>query len=327
MGAGGAPPKRPARPHVSDFDWLVGQLTKVNEWGRAAGRLHPGEFHNYGTHTALKLSALNHALDVFTPIARRQADEGRRYGRSVYVDLFAGCGVTQTPKGAWLAGSPLIAAHAKARFDAMVLVEKGSRRLNALKDRMAAAGVAHCPVPDYLGGDCNARVADVLQLLRPNDLVFVCVDPEGMEIQWDTIRQIVAACPSSDLFINFTSGVDRVRAVAAESGVGGATLAQFTGRTLAETLRKTGDGSAVLELYEGNLGSELGKPYGTASEVVGSEGSSRYHILIRTRKTSRDSPYREGYNALERRLKGVDASQAGRALEIVLGHQAQLGQP
>lgn len=309
---------------MTDFEWLVGQLRKILAWGETAASVSPEEFHDYGVHTALKLAALNHALDVFTPIARKKADEGRKYGRSVYVDLFAGCGVTRTPDGDWLAGSPIIAANSKAPFDALVLVEKGSRRLSVLKERMRRASGRGCPPPVFLHGDCNGLTREVLSHLKPDDLVFVCIDPEGMEIRWSTIRDIVSACSSSDLFINFTSGVERVRATAATTGAGAATLAEFTGRGLAETLARTGNGAAVLHLYEENLESELSKPFGAASQVASTDGNPRYHILIRTRRTSRGSPYWAAYAALEKRLKGVDAAKANQAIAIVKGRQSTL---
>jgi three-Cys-motif partner protein len=315
------------RPKVTDFDWLVGQLRKVLSWGDRVGALQPEIHHDYGIHTALKLAALNHALDVFTPIARKQADRSREYGRSVYVDLFAGCGVTKTPKGDWLAGSPIIAAHSKAPFDAIVLVEKGSDRIDALKERIRTIAPTNNPTPDYILGDCNALRSRVLGLLRPNDLVFVAVDPEGMEIHWSTIREIVAACAASDLFINFTAGVSRVVGEAEAHGSSSGTLEAFTGKKLAEILEATGKGSAVLEIYEKGLDNEIGKPLGRAPLVSTEAGQPRYHLLIRTRRTRRGSPYWAGYEALDRRLSGVTATEAAQAIDIIKGRQGTLGEP
>ena len=292
--------------------------------GDRASTVRPEIHHDYGVHTALKLSALNHALDVFTPIARRQADRGRKYGRSVYVDLFAGSGVTMTPNGDWLAGSPIIAANSRARFDAIVLVEKGSERLNALKERLRVVAGVGQPAPEYIGGDCNALKERVIGLLRPTDLVFVVVDPEGMEVHWDTIRKIVGVCPASDLFINFTAGVDRVVGEAEAHGTAAGTLENFTGRKLAEVLEATGSGSAVLDMYEKGLDAELGKPLGQSPLVSSEAGQPRYHLLVRTRRTPRGSPYWAGYEALNDRLSGVRAAEASQAIDIVKGRQETL---
>jgi three-Cys-motif partner protein len=312
------------RPHRTDFEWLVGQLGKVLTLGESAAAETPDVFHEYGPHTALKLAALNHALDVFTPIAGKQSERGVKYGRSVYVDLFAGCGVTRTEKGDWLAGSPILAAYAKVPFDEMILVESASKRMDALKSRLSGFQSGGICNVTFLLGDCNGLKDKILGLLRPDDLVFVCIDPEGMEIQWETIRSIVAACPASDLFINFTDGVDRVRAVAAADGTGTATIEAFTGKDLAQILSGGEVGGAVLEMYESNLETELGKPFGLASQVKTVSGRALYHVLIRTRRTPRGSPYWPGYEALSVRLKGVSASQASQAIELIKGRQSVL---
>lgn len=275
-------------------------------------------------HTALKLAALNHALDIFTPIARKQADRGREYGRSVYVDLFAGCGVTKTPKGDWLAGSPIIATNSKAPFDTIILVEKGSERVDVLRKRLHAVSAPGRPSPTYIVGDCNALASRVTGLLRPNDLVFVVVDPEGMEIHWETLRDIVRACPASDLFINFTTGVSRVLGEAEARGATSGTLERFTGKDLAEVLAETGTGSEILDIYERGLEEQLGKPLGRAPLVSTETGQPRYHLLIRTRRTPRGSPYWEGYEALNRRLSGLTAVEAAQAIDIVKGRQGTL---
>jgi len=313
-------------PHrrVSDFDWLKGQLVKILDWGDDASQASPDVFHEYGIHTALKLAALNHALDVFTPIAGGQSKDGRKYGRSVYIDLFAGCGVTRTDKGDWLAGSPILAAHAKIPFDEVILVEQAEGRFEVLRQRISRIPRDRVPRPILLRGNCNHLKGEIARLLRPNDLAFVCVDPEGTEVHWDTLQEIVNACPASDLFINFTDGVDRILAVAQMDGRGTSRLEQFTGQRLSELLAGLGQETTVLPLYERNLESDLAKPLGAASAIKDVEGRALYHLLIRTRRTSRGSPYWRGYEDLANRLQGVTASQAAQAIDILKGRQKEL---
>ncbi|MGH9919146.1 MAG: three-Cys-motif partner protein TcmP, partial [Nitrososphaerales archaeon] len=228
------------------------------------------------------------------------------------------------PKGDWLAGSPIIAANSKAPFDVIVLVEKGSDRVDALKERARVTTGAARPAPVYVVGDCNALRSKVIGLLRPTDLVFVAVDPEGMEIHWATIREVVAACPASDLFINFTAGVNRVVGEAETLGTSSGALEIFTGKKLADVLEATGNGSAVLDIYEKGLGEEMGKPLGRAPLVSTDVGQPRYHLLIRTRRTPRGSPYWAGYEALHQRLSGVNATEASQAIDIIKGRQGTL---
>lgn len=320
----GRPSAHPDR-KVSDFEWLERQLRKILDWGDEASRTHPSVYHEYGVHTALKLAALNHALDVFTPIARRQSNSRQGYRRSVYVDLFSGCGATRTPRGDWLAGSPLLAVHAKAPFDKLILVEQAQGRFEALTERVNVATAGHNERIEVLQGNCNSRKDDVVRSLRPDDLVFISIDPEGMEVQWDTIQRIVDHCPASDLFVNCTNGVVRVLEEVKQDGHGTETLAGFMGLTLPELLARLENGGTVLRLYEENLAGGLDKPFGTSSPIKDSGGRTLYHILIRTRKTSGGSPYSRGYQALANRLRGVTAEHAKTAIEMIKGRQSSLG--
>lgn len=319
----GTPLGRPSR-KVSDFDWLKNQLRKITEWGEDASRMHPDEHHDYGIHTALKLAALNHALDVFTPIAHNQSKKAQRYGRSVYIDLFSGCGATRTPSGDWLAGSPLLAVHARAPFDKLILIEQAPRRFEALRDRVKAAAANRSGILELLQGNCNNLKGNVIRLLRRDDLVFICVDPEGMEIKWDTIKDIVDRCPASDLFINCTYGATRVLEEASQVGHGTQALEGFTGLTLSELRARLESGGTVLDLYERNIAEGFDRPLGAASPIQDAGGRTLYRILIRTRKTSRGSPYYRGYDDIARRLRGLEAGQAHRAIEIIKGRQSML---
>ncbi|MGH9918139.1 MAG: hypothetical protein ACRD6W_04620 [Nitrososphaerales archaeon] len=141
---------------------------------------------------------------------------------------------------------------------------------------------------------------------------------------WATIRELVATCPASDLFINFTAGVNRVVEEAEAHGATAGTLENFTGKRLAEVLQATGRGSAVLDMYEKGLGEEMGKPLGRAPLVSTDAGQPRYHLLIRTRRTSSGSRYWRGYEALYQRLSGVTADDASQAIDIIKGRQGTL---
>lgn len=325
-GAGGTgPTARRGRPTKQPFDWLKDQLTRVSEWGEEVGPIVPYVHHEYEIHTALKLAALNHAIEVFSPIARMQAERRWKYGRSIYVDLFAGTGATLTPAGDWLAGSPVIAAKAKRPFDRLILAESDPRHFQALKRRVGAVVPPEVAV-DYIPGDCNKNLGQILGLLRSDDLVFVCVDPEGMEIDWATLEKIVAAVPASDLFINFTSGVDRVIGAMKKDGSGTKIMERFAGAPGAEILAKLSQGNHdLLELYNQKLGSGLGKPLGGSAPVVTNRGQTVYTLLLRTRVTARGSPYARGYIDLQGRLQSVDAQQAQHALDQIRRGQRSLG--
>ena len=313
------------RPKKSHFDWLKDQLRFVSNWGEQVGPLVPNVHHDYEVHTALKLAALNHAIGVFAPIAKKQAIGRWKYGRSVYVDLFAGAGATRTPTGDWLAGSPIIAARAKRPFDRIILAENNPTHLAALRQRLNTALPQGIGV-DFVPGDCNLNAATIAGMLQPNDLVFVSVDPEGMEIDWTTLEKLVQRAPASDLFINFTSGVDRVAGAVLKDGTGTGAMMRFSGIPRAELLaRLEAGGRGLLELYTERLDANLGKGVGGASPVANTRGQTVYNLLLRTRLTPRGSPYSQGYVDLQTRLAAVDARQAKHALDQLKRGQQPLG--
>jgi hypothetical protein len=80
----------------------------LHTWGAAVGPLAPEVYHDYGAYTGLKLAALNHAVGVFSRIGGAYMTRWK-YDGSVFIDLFAGCGVTKVRStGDFLAGSPII---------------------------------------------------------------------------------------------------------------------------------------------------------------------------------------------------------------------------
>jgi three-Cys-motif partner protein len=301
-------------------------LQKICELGDRCAGARPDIHHDYDVHTALKLAALNHALDVFTPIAYQRANRRPEHRRSIYVDLFAGCGATKTREGDWLAGSPIIAANSRAPFDEMILVEKSRVRLDALQQRLIATAVKDRVVPKCLLGDSNEQVAEVIRQIRPDDLAFVTVDPEGMEPNWTTVEALVSACPASDLFLVLTAGAERVAGNAAKGGGGEESLSRFTGRNPEEILATMGR-MTVLDQYVREVEEELGKPLGVSPTIFTKDGRPVYRVLIATRRTPRNSPYFRGYQDLNRRLSGVTATMASQAIDIIKGRQSTVSDP
>ena len=300
---------------VTPQQWLERHVRKLSDLGTQVSQIDPDVHHSYSVHTSLKLSALEHAVEVFSPIARRRVDGGRS-ASSVYIDLFAGCGVTRTYQGDFVAGSPLIAATVKRPFDKLILVEKDSGKADTLRRRLESLqGVAPF---DVIRGDCNQVVEEIIKKAGRASTAFLCVDPEGMDVDWKTIETIANKIPATDLFINFTRGAERVASAYVKRGTHGEILRRFTGEELSRLLSQLGN-ETVLDLYEGKLRNDLGKEIGGSSAIVDERGVEIYRLLMYTRLTSGGSPYSGGYKALLNRLDQVTVEDAKGALNIVKG--------
>lgn len=297
----------------SNEEWLHRQIGFLSQWGDEVGPISP-VVHRYSAHTGLKLAALNHAIGVFSPIARANVDKGI-YDASIFLDLFAGCGVTRIPEtGDYLAGSPIIAAHARPAFDRILAIEQDGDHALALEQRLS-----HIRPTDFrvIRQDCNS--VDVRRLIAPahKPIVFVCVDPEGMEILWDTMERVSGAVPAADFLVNLTFGAEREAAAAASTGRQSPKLEGLMGRPLREILSDP-DGR-ISRQYERQVQEVLGKQVGGSSLVCRPDGQPLYRILVYARRTRSGSPWGKGYKDIERRLSTVTPDHVRGGLHEIKG--------
>jgi three-Cys-motif partner protein len=117
-----------------------------------------------------------------------------RWGTRVYLDLFAGPGhaVIRETKQRILT-SPLLALQVPHQFDKYIFCDADSKSLECLKSR-----VRHlAPTVDaaFEPGDVNIRAKDIAAHIPPHSqshtvLSFCFVDPFGLDIHFETIRQL-----------------------------------------------------------------------------------------------------------------------------------------
>ena len=111
----------------------------------------------------------------------------------MYIDLYAGAGVNQIRGTQRLVyGSPLIALLLDYPFDKYIFCDKRRQNIAALKQRARALS----PDADiqFIHGDCNAKVSEVLAAIPPasrQSVLSLClVDPFNLGIKFDTISQL-----------------------------------------------------------------------------------------------------------------------------------------
>jgi three-Cys-motif partner protein len=118
----------------------------------------------------------------------------KKWGKRVYVDLYAGPGCTKLrDTGALLKGSPLIALSVKDPFDKYVFCEENSHYLTALRSR-CVKGFSDRDI-SFVEGDCNAKVDVILDAIPPHSisqtvLTFCFVDPFSLNLQFKTIEKL-----------------------------------------------------------------------------------------------------------------------------------------
>jgi len=131
-----------------------------------------------------KLHYFKRFIDIFTTSMRRKWKE------RVYVDLFAGPGrCILDPGQEEIDGSPLVALTVKHPFSKYVFVEKNRSLADALGQRVDGLGLDI--KPKYYVGDCNSLIPEIRKELPPDALSFVFIDPTGLQINWDSVVELV----------------------------------------------------------------------------------------------------------------------------------------
>jgi len=135
-----------------------------------------------GIWTLEKLAILLLYFHAFTSAA------GKARG-GVCVDGLAGPGLCEVrgarmpPRFVW--GSPSLAARADPPFEKCVFIELNKRSADALTARTETSGSR----VSVIAGDVNSHFARVLRDIVPRDAPCFCLlDPEGLELSWETIR-------------------------------------------------------------------------------------------------------------------------------------------
>lgn len=174
-----------------------------------------------GKYAKEKLSILRHFLYMFTTSMR-----GRSWAALNYIDLEAGPGknlIRET--GEVVLGSPLLALNTEHPFDNYFLVEQDRGIFASLEQRLSQSD--HADKIELFNEDCNSaidKIAAVIESIdrqkdfgRWDSLNIAFIDPEGLEVHWDTIATLGKRI-RCDLVINFsTSGITRNIALAYES--------------------------------------------------------------------------------------------------------------
>ena len=235
--------------------------------------------------TPNKLALLSYYLGPFAKLCSEKA------GGWYFLDGFAGNGANDAGQLGTLKGSALIGATQEPYARKAVLIEKDAGDARALRERIGRAQ-SHALV---LEGDCNELVQDALSCFDDRGLPAFCVlDPEGMELGWDTIKACFGHRQRStpyELLIYFsTTGAMRVGAVTDPRLIEGderALRKLFGNDDWLPIAKRQRDrkldgheaGNEYLKLYKRQL-EALGYEHVMSRPALASEGRLIYHLIF-----------------------------------------------
>jgi len=147
-----------------------------------------------------KLGFLARYIDIFA------TGQQHKWRDRAFIDLLAGPGLCRLRTGQEeFDGSPLIALKSRTPFTQVMLVEEEPALAAAL--RVRTQGPRLQPHPTILEGNCNdsAIVVEIRRRVTRSTLAFCFVDLEGFDVEFNTIRALVAD-RRMDLVVTFPEG-------------------------------------------------------------------------------------------------------------------------
>ena len=187
-----------------------------------------------GQWVAEKLDYLRRYINIFSTSMR-----GKPRREINYIDLFSGpgkCLINRT--STVLFGSPLLAVTAQHPFTNYFFVDFDENSIDALKQRCGTSDSGR--QIQYFVGDSNTIVKEVVDQILETDSIRIpglwsslnlaFLDPEGLELHWDTVAALAKA-QRMDLIIHYPQGgLNRYMSKACEANEQN-TVDQFFGGT------------------------------------------------------------------------------------------------
>jgi three-Cys-motif partner protein len=151
----------------------------------------------------------------------------RPWRRRIYIDLFSGpgkCVVDGTNE--YFLGSPLLAITTEHPFTDYYFVDMDGKNIEALKKRIAKAGISR-ERTKFWAGNANTTVVELVKEIQQIDKNFIpgawpslnlaFLDPEGLELEWNTVAEL-GKINRMDLIIHYSQqGIKRMADRAVES--------------------------------------------------------------------------------------------------------------
>jgi three-Cys-motif partner protein len=154
-----------------------------------------------GAWAAEKLDYLRRYIEIFGKSMHYKWPERN------YIDLLAGPGKNRMrSSGEVILGSPLLALKTQFPFTRYFFIDADKLLAAALAERCNASSLRDRVIVET--GDCNVLVNQIvgdLRLRGDRALNLAFLDPEGLELQWETVARL-ASIRKMDMVINYPEG-------------------------------------------------------------------------------------------------------------------------
>lgn len=226
-----------------------------------------------GPWSAHKHHFLERYLDIFTTGMRS------RWPALHYIDLFAAAGLERIEGGTLEWGSALIAVQMPHRFTRLHPCESKKNRFQALTTRLVRFRQPN--EPQLIHGDANEHVGEVVSHLPDGALSVAFLDPYGLHLNFDTLRQL--STKRVDLIVFFPDHLDALRNWRINLRKPNSNLDRVLGtaawRQLNDTVAQDLWGQELRKLYQQQIGS-LGYGYFDLTRIRSPIGQPLYVLMF-----------------------------------------------
>jgi three-Cys-motif partner protein len=206
------------------------------------------------------------------------------HGNLYYIDLFCGPGRSRNrDSGIEIDGSPLIAL--KFGFCKYIFVDKNLDNIKSLKSRcLNRAGSNNS---EFIHGDCNERIKEVINYIPGNSLSVTLVDPFGLNFNFESYIQLTKD-RHMDLIIIFPLGM-AIKRTMNKSEKAKQKVNLFLGgnewRTLIRDKPVSAYGRTIIDYFKQNLtkiGYQIPKELSAGENIIVKNNSNipLYHLLF-----------------------------------------------
>jgi len=292
-------------------DWFLKHAKKLRDTVQKISSISPGIANEYRAHTALKLFCVGYWSDVFTTIMKNRGI------RSIFIDMFAGSGLTKvTGSDKLLPGSPIVAETYGTGYDYIICVDSNESYARVLNERLSAIREENSFI---VFPNRNEEVIDeVIKITKSKKGMFFCFyDPEGYEgFSWEVLNKLGGNLRGDILITWFEMGLWR----------------SYNASNHEMLNRVFGDESWTGCSEASDLTKRFILKLGTLRDIINpieimDENRTVYHELLCIKITKGGSPFLQAWESIKTYLSSEGARTTEAWLDIAYGKQMQLTDP
>ena len=296
--------------------WLREKLSRITpEETSGLAKMCNETNYEKGGWTALKLISLMLYTSMYTTILKKY----KIFKKIIYMDAFAGPGIVSVEVGGKkyrvLGSSLLVPLLYERSFDKMYFFDTNKKYMDCLEVRLKE-GVENFSDKKYIlrTRDANKELIDVLKTMGKNDHYLAFIDPEGMEVNWSTMEELLNH--RGDIIFNFTTGINRV----SEAGQI-EKMNKFFG---CEEWKGLKTHEEFVDLYIKRITS-ISKRVVMTADIKRTRNEKKYTLLFVAPKTGGENPWLKNIvNHLNERIAKNYEKEVNNILAILNGDQKML---